>query len=262
MDEIYKLLRNGDFHEAYVGLWELAQAYIAGEVQINVWSRKKLTTAALAAQIGRARAFLDHRDENQVTLGAIDPPTWVAALAEHFNAESRLAVCTRPYRFGDRDYHLIPRTPAQLTASAAQQAGTLADVFRHFHVLRAQMPTPPGYKRQVDIRLRVTHGVLATQLTQLRDAPNLRVWLGHYNDGVTFCEPMQTAEGRFTATGLSNEEARWDCLLAQFAKAKAGRADFSISRTHHHATLTPTLAKAPRRKLVARVDVGGCGQLP
>ena len=100
MDEIYTHLRNGDLHEAYVGLWVLAQVYIAGDGQINAWSRQTPAPGKLADQIERATAFLDHRDEKQVTLSAIDPPAWVATLAEHFNAGSRLAVCARLYHFG------------------------------------------------------------------------------------------------------------------------------------------------------------------
>ena len=231
MKKVREALTEHRYHQALVRLRVLAEQYVDGDTNLNRWDRRprdRTTEPDIVAQ------FLeDIADDTPPTVEAIEgsPLQLVSAIDEYLAQFSAQRSLPRPIQCDGKAYWVVPVDLARRGDDPlARQVAIWASYCRRHRVIPAR--SPGG----IDISAKPSAGAVDECLRAAIAGGVLRIFVGHFVDGVTVTFDPQT-NGRVRATGMSDPETRWQSIAAMLARA--------VSQ-HAHVLVLPELAITAR----------------
>lgn len=184
MQRVEQLLRQKNYRQALVRLWVLG----SNGVVLNRWEQNRAATAQFALDQAAFLADLSNHNLPGLTDSKIKVATlaFVRALDDflYLNGALTAPALRRSNRVlpmceNGKDYWILPVTlKVRRTASLAKQSGNLSLWFHHHVVVPAK--TSGG----LDVRVVHTKSHVDDQLAQvsIQPKPELKVWIGHFDD--------------------------------------------------------------------------------
>lgn len=217
MREVRDALTQHRYHQALVRLRILADQYVDGDTNLNRWDRNR----DRATETDDLAQFLEAIAHNKPpTLEEIEraPLQVVRAIDEHLALFSAQRHLLRPWEGEGMAYWVVPVDLARRgDAPLSRQVGIWEVYCRRHRLIPVRSPSG------IEITAKPSASVVDQCLRTAIAGGVLRVFVGHFDDGVTPDFALQP-NGRVRATGISDPDKRWESITAMLKRAVAEHA--------------------------------------
>ena len=221
MEKTTEYLKRGDWRQALVRLWTLADHATLSQWE-TLFSARQLANQVAAFQT----RLLEETPRIKPDDIAANPLALIQALdyvvATQFADMPFSAV---PYAEDGKKFWLLPTPPTQVErARRSQQSGSL----RHFSPHHVVAPCRVG---DIDIMVTVATGQLHSSLARMaqQNVSALRCWVAHFDDGCEIQWQQHGAAKRLLASAIAPTEIRTQSALAMLASANGTSASVVVA---------------------------------
>ena len=216
MNKVREALTQHRYHQALVHLRILAEQHVDGDTNLNRWdiNRVRATEPGIFAQFLEAIA-----NDTPPTIEAINgaPLQLIRAIDEYLAQFSAQRSPPRLVKCDGKAYWVVP------VDLARRGDAPLSRQLMWEHYCRRHRLIPARSPGGIDISAKPSTGAVDECLRAAIAGGVLRIFVGHFVDGVTLNLDPQP-NGRVRATGMSNPAKRWESIVGMLARAVAENA--------------------------------------